>query len=246
MKTWPEIEADILSAKRYLGVNRIFLADGNALAMNNSLLIKTLQRLYSELPSLERVGIYAGAQDVLRKKPGELKALKDSGLGIVYFGLESGSDKILKMVRKGVSSAQMIEACRKVLEAGLALSVTVIAGLGGQDLTEEHAVETAAVASAINPDYLSVLTLMVVEGTPLYEQVNRGEFKLLTPIQDLEEIKLMLEKVSLTNCIFRSNHASNYVQLKGTLNQDKQELISILDRALANPSMLRPEFLRGL
>lgn len=247
MKTWPEIEADILSAKRYQkSVNRIFLADGNALALDSRLLIKILERLYSEFPFLERVGIYAGAQDILRKRPEELRELKESGLGIVYFGLESGSDKILKMVRKGVSAAQMIEACRKVLDAGFDLSVTVIAGLGGQALTEEHAIETAAVASAINPTYLSTLTLMVVENTPLYGQIQRGEFKLLTPIQDLKEIKLMLEKVSLTNCIYRSNHASNYVMLKGILNRDRQKLISVLERALSNPDLLRPEFLRGL
>lgn len=247
VKSWLEIEADILIAKRYLDrVKRIFLADGNAMALDSSLLIKTLKMLYHEFPFLERVGIYAGAQDILRKQPEELKELKESGLGIVYFGLESGSDKILKMVRKGVTPAQMIEACKMVMEAGLTLSVTVIAGLGGQELSEEHAIETASAVSAINPDYLSTLSLMVVEGTPLYEQVRRGEFKLLTPVQYLKEIKLMLENVSLKNCIYRSNHASNYLPLRGVLNRDKQKLISLLETALSNPNMLRPEFLRGL
>ena len=247
MKTWPEIEADILSAKVYKNsVNRIFLADGNALALDTKVLIKTLESLYTNFPFLERVGIYAGAQDILRKQPEELKEIKESGLGIVYFGLESGSDKILKLVRKGVSAAKMVEACRKVKDAGLTLSITVISGLGGTALTEEHASETAAVISAINPDYLSTLTLMVVEGTPLYDQVQCGEFKLMTPIQDLKELKLMLEKVTLQDCTFRSNHASNYLPLKGILNQDKQALLALLERALSTPDMLRPEYLRGL
>lgn len=247
IKTWPEIESDIQSANKYKkSVNRIFLADGNALMLDTKLLITTLERLYNDFPFLERVGIYAGAQDIIRKQPEELKKLKEAGLGIVYFGLESGSDKILKLVRKGVTAAKMVEACRKVKAAGLTLSITVISGLGGVDLTEEHASETAAVISAINPDYLSTLTLMVVEGTPLYDQVQRGEFKLMTPIQDLQELKLILEKVTLTNCTFRSNHASNYLPLKGVLNRDRQALLSLLERAFSDPDMLRPEYLRGL
>lgn len=247
IKTWPEIESDIISARKYKNsVDRIFLADGNALALDTNLLIKILDRLYSDFPHLERVSIYAGAQDILRKQPEELKKLKETGLGIVYFGLESGSDKVLKLVRKGVTAAKMVEACHRVKEAGLPLSITVISGLGGTDLTEEHALETAAVISAINPDYWSTLTLMVVEGTPLYDQVQRGEFKLMTPIQDLKELKLMLEHVNLTNCTFRSNHASNYLPLKGVLNRDRQALLTLLERALSTPDMLRPEYLRGL
>ncbi|MDD4239305.1 MAG: radical SAM protein [Desulfotomaculaceae bacterium] len=247
VKSWQEIESDIQSASKYKNnVNRIFLADGNALMLDTKLLIKTLERLYNDFPLLERVGIYAGAQDIIKKQSKELKELKEAGLGIVYFGLESGSDKILKLVRKGVSSAKMVEACLKIKAAGLTLSITVISGLGGVDLTEEHASETAAVISAINPDYLSTLTLMVVEGTPLYDQVQRGEFKLMTPIQDLQELKLMLEKVTLSDCTFRSNHASNYLPLKGVLNRDREALLSLLTRALSDPDMLRPEYLRGL
>jgi len=247
IKSWEEIESDIISANRYKQyVNRIFLADGNALALKTRLLLKILRRLYNDFPYLERVSIYAGAQDVLRKQPEELKELKKAGLGIVYFGLESGSDKILKLVRKGVTAADMVEACHRVKDAGLPLSITVISGLGGRDLTDEHAAETARVISAIDPEYFSTLTLMVVEGTPLYEQVRRGEFKLMTPIEDLIELKAMLERVNLTNCTFRSNHASNYLPLKGVLNRDKQALISMLEKGLSNPELLRPEYLRGL
>jgi radical SAM superfamily enzyme YgiQ (UPF0313 family) len=191
-------------------------------------------------------GIYAGAQDALKKEPEELIALKEAGLGIVYFGLESGSDAVLKLVRKGVTAADMIKACHRIKEAGLTLSITVISGLGGVDMTREHALRTAEVVSVINPDYLSTLTLMVVKGTKLYDQVQRGEFKLMTPLQDLKELKLMLEHVNLSNCVFRSNHASNYLPLKGVLNRDRDALVSLIERGLATPAMLRPEYLRGL
>lgn len=247
VKSWPEIEADIQSAKQaFPGATRVFLADGNALSLENSVLINILKQLYSEFTYLERVGIYAGPKDILSKKTEELKELKDCGLGILYLGLESGSDRVLRMVKKGVSAAQMVEAGRKVLAAALPLSVTVIIGLGGPELSEEHAAETAAAVSAINPTFLSALTLMITEDAPIFEKVRRGEFKLLTPVQGLKEIKMLLEKVSLNNCVFRSNHASNYLPLKGTLNQDKAALISLLDQALADPGLLRPEFMRGL
>lgn len=247
IKSWPEIEADIVSARQtFPGATKVFLADGNALALDNGLLIEIVKKLYNEFPYLERVGIYAGPKDILSKSSGDLKKLREAGLGILYFGLESGSDRVLSMVRKGVTAAQMVEAGRKVLDSGLALSVTVIIGLGGPDLSEEHAIETAAAVSAINPTYLGALTLMVTENTPLYEKIRREEFKLLTPEQSLIELKSMLEKVSLTNCVFRSNHASNYLPLKGTLNQDKAALISILERSLSEPGLLRPEFVRGL
>lgn len=246
-KSWPEIESDIAAAKiEFPNASRVFLADGNAMAMDVGLLVQILKKLYDEFPFLERVGLYAGPKDILAKRPEVLKDLREAGLGIVYMGLESGSDQVLKMVRKGVTSAQMVEAGRKVLDAGLALSVTMIVGLGGSALTDEHAAETAACVSAINPTFLGALTLMILENTPLYNKVRRGEFTLLTPAEGLQEIKRLLEKVSLNNCIFRSNHASNYLPLKGTLNRDKESLIALLDRALSEPGLLRPEFLRGL
>lgn len=246
-KSKMEIDVDIAAAKQaFPGATRVFLADGNALSLDNRLLIQVLQTLYKEFPFLGRAGIYAGPRDILSKSPGELKELRDSGLGIVYLGVESGSDRVLKAVRKGVNAAQMVEAGRKILDAGLELSITVIIGLGGTVLTAEHAMDTAACVSAINPTYLGALTLMIVEGTPLEEKVRRGEFKLLTPFQGLKETKLMLENVSLSNCVFRSNHASNYLALKGTLNRDKEALIALLDRAISEPGLLRPEFMRGL
>lgn len=247
IKSWTEIEKEIGEARRlFPQAKRVFLADGNALALETDLLLKVLNKLAGEFPDLERVGIYAGPKDLLSKSLDELVALRKAGLGIVYFGLESGSDRILSMVGKGVAAAQMVEAGRKALEAGLPLSVTVIIGLGGVKLSEEHALKTAEVAGAIDPTYLSALTLMVVENTPLYLKIKRGEFQVLSARQSLEELKLMLENISLSNCVFRSNHASNYLPLRGTLNRDRKALVTLLEESLTRPELLRPEFMRGL
>lgn len=249
VKTWDEIEQDIAEASiEFKGINRIFLADGDALAVKTDLLLKILDRLYSSFPGLERVGIYAGPKDILAKSESELSELRRHGLKILYMGLESGSDRILKDIRKGVTAAQMVEAGKKALAAGFDLSVTIITGLGGQELWEEHAVETARIASAIDPTYLASLTLIVVPGTPLEQKVKRGEFKLLTPWQTLQELKLLIENLSLTNCVYRANHASNYLPLKGVLNRDKKALLSLLNKALEHPDevTLRPEYARGL
>ncbi|OPX88348.1 MAG: coproporphyrinogen III oxidase [Pelotomaculum sp. PtaB.Bin104] len=247
VKTWPEIEADIDAAKEYFPTaTRIFLADGNAMVAETGLLLQVLNKLHRDFPYLERVGIYGRADDILKKTPEELKQLTEAGLSLVYYGLESGSDRILKMIYKGVNVAQIIEGGCKAMAAGLQLSVTVIIGVGGPELSEEHAKETAEAASAINPAYLSALTMLIPEGSYMDRKLKRGEFKLLTPEQTLRELKVLLENVSLENCVFRSNHASNYLPLKGVLNQDRDKMLAQIERALANPGLLRPEFLRGL
>jgi len=249
VKSWEEIESDILDCGHHpKGITRIFLADGDALAVDTGILLKTLNLLYATFPDLERVGIYAGPKDILAKSENELIELGKAGLKIFYLGIESGSDTILKAVNKGVNSEQMVKAGQKVMDAGLQLSATIILGLGGQNLWEEHARETAKVVSAINPTYLGALTLMVVPNTPLYKKVQRNEFNLLDSTGILKELKLLLENVSLSGCIFRSNHASNYLPLRGTLNQDRDKLVELINTALEKPHKvpLRPEFSRGL
>ncbi|MDD4169979.1 MAG: radical SAM protein [Desulfotomaculaceae bacterium] len=247
VKTWPEIEADIEAAKKYYpNATRIFLADGNAMVADTGLLLKVLEKVHRDFPYLERIGIYARASDFLEKTPEDLKKLSEAGIGLVYYGLESGSDRILKMIHKGETVSQMIEGGHKAMEAGLPLSITFIIGLGGPELSEEHAKETAAAASAINPAYLSALTMFIPEGSFMDRKLKRGEFKLLTPEQTLRELKILLENILLENCVFRSNHASNYLPLKGVLNRDRDKMLAMIDKALANPRLLRPEFLRGL
>ncbi|MBC7347511.1 MAG: B12-binding domain-containing radical SAM protein [Clostridia bacterium] len=250
IKDWAEIEEDINLAQQYYGpyVERIFLADGNALVMDTERLLSLLARLYEAFPRLKRVGIYGGPRDILRKTPEELRALREAGLGIVYLGVESGDDEILRAIRKGANAEQMIRAGRAVIEAGLTLSVTVIAGLGGPALSERHARRTAAVINAIDPPYLGVLTLMVEEGTPLAEELRQGRFTLLTPWEVLQELRWLVEGLETTHCVFRANHASNYLPLGGVLAREKGKVLAAIDRVLAakDSRSLRPEALRAL
>ncbi|OPX92904.1 MAG: coproporphyrinogen III oxidase [Pelotomaculum sp. PtaB.Bin104] len=247
VKTWEEIEADINAAKEYYrNITRVFLADGNAMVAETGLLLKVLEKLYHDFPYLERVGIYARASDFLSKKPEDLKKLREAGITLAYLGLESGDDRILKMIHKGSTAAEIIDGGRKAMEAGLPLSVTVIIGVGGPEMSEEHAIATAKAASAINPAYLSALTMLIPENSFMDRKVRKGEFKLLTPEQTLQELRVMLENMTLANCVFRSNHASNYLPLKGVLNQDREKLLALIQRALAHPELLRPEFMRAL
>ncbi len=249
IKEWAEIEADIREASAYAGeVERIFLADGNALAMGTEMMVSLLGRLYETFPGLKRVTSYAGPRDLLEKPMDGLKRIRSAGLTMLYLGVESGSDEILREVRKGVDSAGMVEACRRAKEAGFDLSVTVLTGLGGREKTRQNAVETASVLNRIQPDYIGALTLTPVPGTVLYKKMREGEFTLLNPLENLRELKWMLENLSLEGCLFRCNHASNYLPLKGRLPEDRDRLVALLEDVVQNPGRyrLRPEHMRGL
>lgn len=227
---------------------RIFLADGDAIAVDSLLLIEVLDRLYADFPRLKRVGIYGGPKDILAKSSKELADLKSHGLTMVYLGVESGNAGILNDVGKGVTPEQMVAAGQKVRESGLALSCTVITGLGGQALSQEHAIDTARVISAIDPHYLGALTLMVEPSAPLAKAIKQGSFQILTPLECLTELRTMIKNMNVTHCVFRSNHASNYLPLRATLPKDRDELLETLDNVIENQSSerLRPEYYRGL
>jgi radical SAM superfamily enzyme YgiQ (UPF0313 family) len=227
---------------------RIFLQDGDALVYPFPKLKEVLQYLNDKLPSVERVGTYATPQDILRRSVEELKELKQLKLGIFYTGLETGHDELLQKIGKGVNSEHMIEAGRRAREAGITFSVTIILGLGGVEGSAKHVLETAKVLTQIDPDYVGALTLTLVPGTPLYEEWERNEFHPLSPFQSLEELKSILENSDFTNCFFSSMHASNYLSIRGKLPQDKDRMLRQLENVLAarDPSLLRPEFLRGL
>lgn len=247
VKTLEEIEKHINSAKKeYPNTTRIFLADGNALSMDTRLLVEIIQRLYLEFNHLERVTAYAGPNDILRKTDKELEELRSSGLTMLYLGVESGSTQVLKNIKKGVTPEKMIEAGQKAIRAGFQLSCMIISGLGGKELWKEHALESAKVISAIDPDYLALLTLLVEEGTELYSQVESGTFSLLSPEEVIDETKLFLDNLELTDCVFRSNHPSNYITLKGILNRDKDKLITILTKAQEDEIEFKPEYWRVL
>jgi len=227
---------------------RIFLQDGDALVYPFPKLREVLQYLNEKLPSVERIGTYATPQDILRRSVDELNELRQLKLGIFYTGLETGDDDLLQQIGKGVSSDQVIEAGKKVKEAGISFSVTVILGLGGIERSKKHVAGTARVLSEIDPDYVGALTLTLVPGTPLYEQWERNEFHPLSPFQSLEELKSVIENSSFTDCFFSSMHASNYLSVRARLPQDKDRILRQLEKVLAarDPALLRPEFLRGL
>ncbi len=227
---------------------RVFLADGNALAMPTSELEGTMKLLYKELPSLERVGVYGYAKDVRKKTVDDLKTLKEAGLGIVYLGLETGDDELLRWARKGVDSAENITACNKIRESGIPLSLTIILGLGGLENSERHAKSTAHVLNAIDPEYVGALTLMAPPGTKIHEMVNEQQFKPMSPMAILNELKVLVENLELSNCVFRTNHASNYLAIRGTLNSEKETILELLSETIKNEdtSKFRPGYLRGL
>jgi radical SAM superfamily enzyme YgiQ (UPF0313 family) len=163
-------------------------------------------------------------------------------------GVESGDDEILHRVGKGVNHSQVVEAGRKIKEAGITLSVTVILGLGGTEGSEKHTIETAGILSEIDPDYAGALTLTLVPGAPLYQEWKQGGFALVSPIESLKELVVIIESSSFTNCFFSSMHASNYFSVRGRLPQDKVRMTSELEYVLekGDPSLLRSEFLRGM
>ena len=228
-------------------VEKIFLADGDALVLSNEYLLKLLSYININFPECKSIGIYASPQDVLRKTPEELRALNLAGLKIAYMGVESGSDRILASIKKGVTSAQMIEAGKMLEASGIKASVTFISGIGGKDNWKEHAIESGRVISEMEPSYVGLLTLMVEKGTPLYEDIKSGEFHLLTAEEVLLETFELISNITLNKkTIFRSNHASNYLSLKGDLPLDKEKLLSQIKSAMENTNLLKDERFRAL
>lgn len=242
-----EIYEDLYEARKmYSYVERIFLADGDALVLPMQNLRNILLKIKELFPECKRVTSYAAPKDVLRKSTDEIRELKEIGISMLYMGIESGSDTILREIQKGVTSSQIIQAGQKVKESGIKLSVTFISGIGGKYKWKEHARESAKVISAIDPDYVGLLTLMVEKGTQIYENINCGEFELLTPEEVMLEIRELVKNIQATNCIFRSNHASNYVELGGTLSKDRENIINLIDDVLRGEHGYKPEKFRAL
>jgi radical SAM superfamily enzyme YgiQ (UPF0313 family) len=229
-------------------VKRVFLADGNALAMDTDDMKEVLEVMHSELPQLERVGTYGYAKDVRDKSEDDLNALRTAGLGIVYLGLETGDDELLRWSRKGVTSKENVEACLKIRNANIPLSLTIILGLGGLEQSEIHAKRTAEVLNKIDPEYVGALTLMIPLGTPIYEMTEQREFEPISPFEILDEMKTLVTHLKLSECIFRTNHASNYLPIGGTLNRDRDRIIQVIQSVLetGDEMRLRPSYMRGL
>ncbi|UWP60703.1 B12-binding domain-containing radical SAM protein [Ruminococcus gauvreauii] len=226
-------------------IRRIFLADGDALIVKTPDLLDILNFIKEKFPSAERVTSYGTPGDILRKSEDELKSLAEAGLGMVYMGAESGDAVTLKDINKGVSREEIIEAGRKLRRAGIQSSITLISGLGGRARRKEHAVESAKLISDIRPDYVGFLTLMLDESTEIYRKIAAGEMELLTPDEVVEEMRLFLTNVDSPGTVFRANHASNYVVLKGNLNEDIEGMLRKLDE-VEEAGKYRPERVRSL
>ncbi|MBU5425526.1 radical SAM protein [Tissierella pigra] len=242
-----EIIEDFKVARRkYKSVKRIFIADGDALAIRNEELIEIFSFIKENFPECERIGIYGSPKSILSKNQEDLKRLKSLGLGIIYLGVESGSEIILRNINKGVTREEMIQAGKKVVESGIKLSITLISGIGGKENSLEHSLESARIINEINPSYVGLLTLIVEDGTPLYDDVHLNKFNLLSPREILLETKKMVENIDVDSCIFRSNHASNYISLKGTLPQDKDLILSQIEEGLELSNLEEKDLFRRL
>lgn len=245
-----ELEQEIEWARAELGagVSKVFLADGDALIAKPSYLKAILARLGEVFPNLRRVSCYASPQSLQVRTVEEMRELKEAGLTQYYLGIESGHDQVLEQLVKGVDSDEMVRVALKAHEAGVRLSTMILLGAGGLDLSAEHARASADVVNRIQPRFVSTLVMTPVEGTPLWDTAEQGNYEDLNPIQLAAELREFLANTSLRSSIFRSNHASNYLNLAGTLSKDQADLIRALDGVLAHPDSARfvPEWMRGL
>lgn len=248
IKSMEEIEEDLKDAAGVGRVRRIFLADGDALCIPQNRLVEILNRVNHYFPDVERIGIYANARDTLNKTTEELQRLKALGLGIIYLGVETGDPFLLEKIKKGATYDEMVNAAKRAKEAGIPLSVTLLLGIGGKEKSRQHASGTAKLLTEMDPDYVGALSVMLVPGTELYSDYEKGDFELPGPFDLINELKIMIEESDFTNCVFRSNHASNYLPIKATLPKDKELILSEIERVLMekNQGKLRPEFLRAL
>ena len=246
LRPMQEIREDFETARQlYRRVERVFLADGDALMRKTDDLVQILGLIYGLFPECERVTCYASPTSLQVKSEDDLRLLRQRGLQMVYMGLESGCDAVLERMGKGHSAAAIVAAGQKARRCGMALSVTAISGLGSVALWREHAIGTAEALSAMKPEYIGLLTLMVEHGTPLERWVREGEFTLLSPVEVLKETELFLQHIDSEGSVFRMNHASNYLTLKGTLNRDRQTLLDKVQTGLSGVG-LKPEFMRAL
>ena len=247
LRPMEEIREDFrLARAAYARVPRIFLADGDAFMRRTADLEELLDLIADLFPERERVTCYASPGSIRAKTDGELRTLREKGLSMVYMGLESGCDAVLAKMDKGFTAAEIVEAGKRVRAAGMALSVTAISGLGGAELWRAHAEDTAAALSAMTPEYIGLLTLMVEPGTPLYDWVERGDFVVPDARGILEETALLLERIDSPGSVFRMNHASNYLNLRGALNADRAVLLNKVRAGLSGDAELKPEYFRAL
>jgi len=240
VKPLDDVLAEIDWARRHIGdVRRVFLCDGDALVLPTEHLAKICDKLNEAFSSLQRIGSYANAKDILQKSPADLQSLREKKLTILYLGLESGNDEVLRRVKKGNTAREAIDAVLKAQETGMKTSVMTLLGLGGKELTREHARDSAAALNEMNPRYASFLTVVVLPQTPLWVWRERGKFEELSPVEIVRELREIVAALEMKSTIIRSNHVSNFVALAGNMPKDKERMLAEIDAALADPSLMR-------
>lgn len=247
IKSQEEIDYDIAGyARNYPDARKLFLMDGDALILNNNKLVPILKKVNQAFPRLTRISSYANGFNITTRSIEELRELEEHKLKLIYIGLESGSQRVLDISNKKATVEEMVQAVKLAEEAKIKSSVIVLLGLGGKEHSKLHVKQTIAALNRMQPKFLSFLTLMVVPGTPLADSVAKGEFIELEPKDYLAESREILKGLDLKHTIFRSNHASNYLNLEGNLPKDKARLIDQLEHAINGINNLKPEFFRGL
>lgn len=237
------------AAERTGDVRRVFLGDGDALALSTDRLLRLLEALHERLPRLRRVSAYAAPQNFRRKSVADLERLRDAGLTQVYVGFESGDDEVLARIDKGVTHDEMVELSLRPQRAGIKMSAMVVLGLGGPRLSRRHAEESARLLDEIRPRFASALTLMLEPGSDRYaREFGDPEWRLLEPLEMIAELRHLIAAVEADGIIFRSNHASNYLALKGVFQKSKSRMLEEVDAVLDDPELhrVRPDFMRGL
>ena len=244
-----DIFADIDSMEAYgEQYRKIFLADGNAMVLSFDKLSRILDKLKDTFPKMTRVSAYALPKDIAAKSDEELKALADKGLKLLYVGIESGDDELLQRINKGENFEITSHALQRARKAGIKLSVMILNGLGGKNYSQQHAINSAKVVNEIQPEFLSTLVLSYPYGEEHFMKKFDGEFIPLNTIELIAEIKVFIETLELNQSVFRSDHASNYLILRGNFPRDKEEMLSRINGVLDDPAnaKLRPEWMRGL
>lgn len=245
-----EIKTDIQMAKDHYGdLEKVFLCDGDAIDIETNMLLDILSELYSAFPSLRHVGSYVGPKSTLRKTLSELRELRTAGFTKAYLGVETGDEKLLAEIKKGVTADEMLQAGRNLVNTGINLSSMVLLGIAGKGLrSREHAIATAKITNQMKPQYLAALTYTPVPNTALFQKVESGAFTLPDPFETLEEMKTIFENITIDNLKFVGAHASNYLPVSGTLQRDREKMLNIVNRVLESRDMsaLRSEQMRGL
>jgi radical SAM superfamily enzyme YgiQ (UPF0313 family) len=242
------IKKDLQEARSYKGVEKVFLCDGDALIIPQPRLEEIIGLINENLPNIERISTYANAKSILRKSVDDLRKLRGMGLKMIYLGIETGNSQLLEKIHKGVTYEQMVEAGRRVKEAGIMLSVTVLLGVGGIEKSVEHALDTAKILTDIDPDYAGALTLMLIPDTPLYDEYIAEKFVMPDTFGYIKELYLIIANSNFTNCYFTSNHASNYLPIRAFLPRQKEKILKMISSVIEekDSSKIRPEHLRGL